>query len=309
MFQRKIRIITRKSALALWQAEFVKQKIQEVHPILNIEIQAIHTAGDKLLDIPLHKTGGKGLFVKELDDALLKNLADIAVHSMKDVPADHPDDLEIIAILEREDPRDAFVSNQVNNFFDLAPQAIVGTSSLRRQAQLAAKRPDLRYEYLRGNVDTRVRKLDQNQFDAIILAVAGLKRLNLSHRISAILEPEWMIPCVGQGALAIQCRKEDFELKKMLEPFNHLPSSLCISAERSMNQSLGGNCQLPVGGLATMSKNGTEIRLSGMVGLPDGSRIIQTTASDSIQNCIALGKRVAEQLFNQGAKEIMDACG
>lgn len=309
MFHRDIRIITRKSALALWQAEFVKKKIQALHPNLTIAIITIQTTGDKIIDIPLHKTGGKGLFVKELEEALLNDRADIAVHSMKDVPAEPNAYLDITSVLEREDPRDAFVSNQVQDFFDLTSEATVGTSSLRRQAQLAAKRPDLRYEYLRGNVDTRIRKLDQQAFDAVILAVAGLKRLNLEDRISSILDPEWMIPCVGQGALGIQCRQEDLELKKILKPLNHLPTHVCLEAERSMNQSLGGSCQLPVGGLALLSENNQTILLSGMVGLPDGSRIIKTAARDSIQNAAALGKRVAEALFELGAKEIMDACG
>ncbi len=317
--KRLIRIVTRKSVLAIWQAEFFKQKLHAAHPNINIEILGISTRGDEIIDIPLHKTGGKGLFVKELEDALLNHVADIAVHSMKDIPAFIPAGLEIAAILEREDPRDAFVSNQKQLFLDLPAHSRIGTSSLRRQAQLAAKRPDLRYEYLRGNVDTRIKKLDQNEYDAVILAVAGLKRLNLETRIKSFFDPEWMLPCVGQGALGIECREEDSDIKKILAPFNHLPTALCITAERSMNERLGGSCQLPVGGLATFenasdtshpahSSNASDMLLSGMVGLPDGSRIIKASATGFSQNANALGKYVAEQLLKQGAKDIIDAC-
>lgn len=330
-----IRIATRNSALALWQTEFLKKKLQEIYPNLKIEVLGIQTTGDKILDIPLHKTGGKGLFVKELESALLNNVADIALHSMKDVPASMPEELEITAILEREDSRDAFVSNQYHHFLALPPKASIGTSSLRRQAQLAALRPDLSYGYLRGNVDTRIQKLDQNEYDAIILAVAGLKRLNLATRITCILEPETMLPCVGQGALGIQCRSQDIEIKKMLAALHHFPTALCVMAERSLNKELGGSCQLPVGGLAILSSDTKELILTGMVGSPDGSRIIKSRAKAIISAISAsattslanpmdqefgqrvvldsrlaeeLGNRVAKQLLEKGAKEIINAC-
>lgn len=318
ILKRSIRIASRQSALALWQAEFIKKLLQTRHPHLAIEILGMSTKGDQILDIPLHKTSGKGLFVKELEEALLNHDADIAVHSMKDIPAMIPSELEIAAILEREDPRDAFVSNRAKHFLDLESGACIGTSSLRRQAQLAAIRPDLRYEYLRGNVDTRIKKLDQNAFDAIILAVAGLKRLNLEKRIAFTLEPEVMLPCVGQGALGIECRKDDIPIKEMLSSFNHVPTALCLEAERSMNQKLGGSCQLPVGGLASISETKGEMVLSGMVGLPDGSRIIKAqaiakntsknTKAFGYENAKELGHEVAKQLLNQGARDIIEAC-
>lgn len=307
MFNNHIRIATRKSALALWQAEFVKSLLQEKYSHLQIEIMGFSTLGDKILDIPLHKTGGKGLFVKELEEALLKGSADIAVHSMKDVPAFIPEGLEIATILKREDPRDAFISNKYQDFLSLPAKAKVGTSSLRRQAQLASHRPDLQYEYLRGNVDTRIQKLDNHEFDAIILAVAGVKRLNLADRITHIFESEWMVPCIGQGALGIECRSQDSELKAILASFNHIPTAVCIAAERSMNKSLGGSCQLPVGGLATLSAS-EELQLTGLVGLPDGSRILKAMAKASSDDPEQLGKRVAEQLLTEGARDIIHAC-
>jgi hydroxymethylbilane synthase len=308
MIKRNIRIATRKSALALWQAEFLKKKLQNQYPQNHFEIIGLTTKGDQILDIPLHKTGGKGLFVKELEEALLNHSADIAVHSMKDIPAEIPNNLEIAVILEREDPRDAFLSKKVQRFLDLPQNASIGTSSLRRQAQLAAHRSDLHYEYLRGNVDTRIRKLDQDEFDAIILAVAGLKRLGLQSRITEILEPSFMLPCVGQGALGIECREDDSEIKEMLAPFHHIPTAVCIAAERSMNSRLGGSCQLPVAGLATLSKRGSELELFGKVGMPNGSRIIKVTAKGSSQNPEELGIKVAEQLLAAGAEDIIHAC-
>lgn len=308
MPQQHLRIVSRKSALALWQAEFVKAELRSLHPHLDISILGLSTRGDEIIDLPLHKTGGKGLFVKELEEALLNNLADIAVHSMKDVPASLPEDLEIAAILKREDARDAFIANNFKRFVDLPRGACVGTSSLRRQAQLAILRPDLRYEFLRGNVDTRITKLDRGEFEAIILAVAGLRRLNLQKRITEIFEPNVMLPGVGQGALGIECRREDANLKKLIGALHHAPTALCVEAERSMNKALGGNCQLPVGGLATLINPGAELDLCGMVGKPNGRKILKTKARGSSKDPQTLGMIVAQQLLQLGAEDIINAC-
>lgn len=302
----KLRIATRKSSLALWQAEFVKQQLLALYPTLHIEIIGITTSGDKILDVPLHKTGGKGLFVKELEDSLLSGEADIAVHSMKDIPANLPKGLEIPVILKRSDPRDVFISNQYKRFKDLPPNARIGTSSLRRQSQLAHLRRDLNFQYLRGNVDTRISKLDEGKFDAIILAAAGIERLNLTHRISEFFETSLILPAVGQGALGIECRRDDLTTKKLIAPLNHSTSTFCNQAERSFNAALGGGCELPVAAFATLKPN-SKLELHGLVGSPDGKTILKATILGSRYDAISLGEKLALQLLKLGAKAIIDA--
>lgn len=302
-----LRIVSRQSALALWQAEFVKTKLENYYPSLNITIQGVTTEGDKLLNSPLYNIGGKGLFVKELENALLDGTADIAVHSMKDVPAVLPTGLEIAAILTREDPRDALVSSKYSRVKHLPPNALVGTSSLRRQSQLLALRSDIRVSPLRGNVDSRVKKLDDEEYDAIILAVAGLKRLTLEHRISEYLSTDIMLPSIGQGALGIECRIEDETTQSLLAPLKDDETSYCVLAERSMNALLDGGCQLPVAGLATLNKGGT-LKLTGMVCSPDGLTILKATAESTSSAALELGKQVARDLLEQGARKIIELC-
>ncbi|MEJ6655424.1 MAG: hydroxymethylbilane synthase, partial [Pseudomonas sp.] len=243
---RHLRIATRKSALALWQAEYVKARLEELHPGLTVSLVPMVSRGDKLLDSPLAKIGGKGLFVKELEAALLADEADLAVHSMKDVPMQFPDGLGLYVICEREDPRDAFVSNAYESIDALPQGSVVGTSSLRRQAQLMARRPDLQIRFLRGNVNTRLAKLDAGDYDAIILAAAGLKRLGFDERIRSCLAPELSLPAGGQGAVGIECRSEDTELHALLAPLNDLDSALRVRAERALNNHLNGGCQVPI---------------------------------------------------------------
>jgi hydroxymethylbilane synthase len=306
-----IRIVSRKSPLALWQAEFVKTQLQTFFPNLNFTVIGITTEGDKILNTPLHKVGGKGLFVKELEEALLHHQADIAVHSMKDVPANLPSGLTIAAILERADPRDAFISNHFRHVLELPPNAIIGTSSLRRQSQLAAIRPDLRFEYLRGNIGTRLHKLDNKAFDAIILAVAGLERLSLQHRITEYFQPSFMLPGIGQGALGIECRTDDAHTQTIAETLHHAPTGFCLEAERQMNALLGGSCQLPVAGLALYEDSpdtASQLKLQGMVCSRDGRRILKTTVYGDQEEARMIGEQAAEHLLNLGAKDIIDGC-
>jgi len=309
--QHTLRMVSRKSALALWQAEFVKKKLNHHFPTLNITISSIITEGDRMLDTPLYKMGGKGLFVKELEQALLDHRADIAVHSMKDVPALLPQGLVIAAILKRADPRDVFISNRVKRIAQLPKGASIGTSSLRRQAQLAALRPDLCFYPLRGNIDTRLHKLDQGQFDAIILAAAGLERLNLTHRITEYCETSMMLPGIGQGALGIECRSDDHTTQALVRKLHHPLTGFCLEAERSMNAVLGGNCQLPIAGLGTLKKisdTASVIQLEGFVGRIDGQFILKATAMDHRKNAVLLGQQVGEQLRALGAEGIIEAC-
>ena len=245
-----VRIATRKSALALWQAEFVKAQLEHFHDDVRVELVPMSTQGDIILDTPLAKIGGKGLFVKELEQAMLDGRADIAVHSMKDVPVEFPDDLELHVICEREDPRDAFVSNNFANIDALPQGAIVGTSSLRRQCQIRALRPDLEIRDLRGNVNTRLAKLDSGQYDAIILAAAGLIRLEMGERIRDFIEPEVSLPANGQGAVGIECRIDDTVTKALLAPLEHSETRIRVNAERAMNRHLEGGCQVPIGAYA-----------------------------------------------------------
>jgi len=303
MINKKLRIATRKSPLAMWQAEFVKAQLEKFHPELEIELLPIVSKGDKILDVPLAKVGGKGLFVKELEQAMLNNEADIAVHSMKDVPVDFPEGLELYTICEREDPRDAFVSNHFERLEDLPQGAVVGTSSLRRECQLRANRPDLQVKFLRGNVNTRLKKLDDGEYDAIILAAAGLIRLKMPERIKQAIAPEVSLPAVGQGAVGIECRIKDEWTKTLLAPLEHSITRSRVLAERAVNTTLEGGCQVPIGSFALIE--GDEIWLRALVGEPDGSKIVFDELRGPVADGEKLGRQLAEQLLAQGAKEIL----
>ena len=302
-----LRIATRQSPLALWQAEFVKAELEQIHTDLTVELVPMVTRGDKILDTPLAKIGGKGLFVKELELAMLENRADIAVHSMKDVPMEFPDGLGLSVICEREDPRDAFVSNHYKDIDSLPIGATVGTCSLRRQCQLKAKRPDNKILDLRGNVGTRLSKLDEGQYDAIILASAGLKRLGLSQRIAHEIEPDWMLPAGGQGAVGIECRTDDQKTLDYLAPLNHPTTASRVIAERAVNNKLQGGCQVPIGVFATINQQ--SIHIKGLVGEVDGSRMIQDEISGDVTDAEPLGIELAEKLLAAGAGEILQAIG
>ncbi len=300
-----LRIATRKSPLALWQAEHVAAALRRVHPGLAVEILGMTTRGDKILDAPLAKVGGKGLFVKELEQGMLDGEADIAVHSMKDVPVDFPPGLHLPVILEREDPRDAFVSERFAGLAALPEGARVGTSSLRRQCQLLERRPDLHIEPLRGNVNSRLAKLDAGDYDAIILAAAGLKRLGLGGRIRCLLEPEESLPAIGQGAIGIECRIDDPRVNALIAPLHHADTDTRVRAERAMNHRLHGGCQVPIAGHATLA--GDRLHLAGLVGDPDGSRILRAQAEAHRNDAESLGTAVAEALLDQGAAAILSA--
>ncbi|MCL5042690.1 MAG: hydroxymethylbilane synthase [Gammaproteobacteria bacterium] len=302
---RVLRIATRKSALALWQAEYVKARLQDLHPGLEVRLVPMVSRGDKLLDSPLAKIGGKGLFVKELETAIMNDEADLAVHSMKDVPMAFPPGLELPVICEREEPTDAFVSNHYDHVDALPAGSIVGTSSLRRQAQLLARRPDLQVRFLRGNVNTRLAKLDAGEYDAIILATAGLMRLGFNERIRYAMPPEESLPAGGQGAVGIECRSEDEELKALLAPLNDHDSALRVRAERALNTHLNGGCQVPIACYA-IRENG-QLWLRGLVGEPMGTTMLRAEARGPEDEPVALGIAVAEDLLRQGAKAILDA--
>ena len=299
-----VRIATRKSALALWQAEYVKTQLEHFHPGINVELVPMTTKGDIILDTPLAKVGGKGLFVKELEVAMLEDRADIAVHSMKDVPVEFPEGLGLEVICPREDPRDAFVSNTIKSLAELPQGAVVGTSSLRRQCQLKALRPDLAIRDLRGNVNTRLKKLDNGEYDAIILAAAGLIRLEMPARIQEFIEPEVMLPANGQGAVGIECRTNDEALKALLAPLGCEITRIRVLAERAMNRALEGGCQVPIGSYAVIQENG-EIFLRGLVGATDGSEILTSEITGASENAELLGKSLAEQLLEKGADKIL----
>ncbi len=302
---REIRIATRKSALALWQAEYVKARLEASHPGLKVSLVPMVSRGDKLLDAPLAKIGGKGLFVKELETALMENDADIAVHSMKDVPMEFPEGLGLYCICEREDPRDAFVSNHFDNLDALPPGSVVGTSSLRRQAQLLARRPDLKIQFLRGNVNTRLAKLDAGEYDAIILAAAGLIRLGFGERIRSSIGVDESLPAGGQGAVGIECRTTDSELHALLECLNHAPTATRVVAERALNKRLNGGCQVPIACYAVLE--GEQLWLRGLVGQPDGSVLLRAEGRAPAAEAEALGVQVAEALLDQGAEQILQA--
>ncbi len=303
MAARTLRIATRKSPLALWQANFVKDRLEALYPDLRVELVPMSTQGDKILDTPLAKVGGKGLFVKELETAMLEGRADIAVHSMKDVPVEFPEGLGLHTICEREDPRDAFVSNRFGQIDELPQGAVVGTSSLRRQCQLRAARPDLVIRDLRGNVNTRLAKLDAGEYDAIILAAAGLKRLEMAHRITAFIEPEQSLPANGQGAVGIECRLDDHELHALLAPLEHTETRIRVLTERAMNRALQGGCQVPIGAYALVQ--GEEVWLRGLVGSPDGSRVIRDEIRGPLADGEALGHTLAQRLLADGADVIL----
>lgn len=302
---REIRIATRKSALALWQAEYVKSALEQAHPGLRVSLVPMVSRGDKLLDAPLAKIGGKGLFVKELETALLENEADIAVHSMKDVPMDFPEGLGLYCICEREDPRDAFVSSRFDSLDALPAGSIVGTSSLRRQAQLLARRPDLRIHFLRGNVNTRLAKLDAGEYDAIILAAAGLIRLGFEDRIRSSISVDDSLPAGGQGAVGIECRTADAEVHALLAPLHHRDTAVRVSAERALNKRLNGGCQVPIACYAVLE--GDQLWLRGLVGQPDGGQLLRAESRAPADEAEQLGVRVAEDLLGQGAETILKA--
>ncbi|MGE7959791.1 hydroxymethylbilane synthase [Pseudomonas sp. NPDC089530] len=305
MSSREIRIATRKSALALWQAEYVKARLEAAHPGLIVTLVPMVSRGDKLLDSPLSKIGGKGLFVKELETALLDNEADIAVHSMKDVPMDFPEGLGLFCICEREDPRDAFVSNTYSSLDELPAGSVVGTSSLRRQAQLLARRPDLQIRFLRGNVNTRLAKLDAGEYDAIILAAAGLIRLGFESRISSSISVDDSLPAGGQGAVGIECRTADSEIHGLLAPLHHADTADRVTAERALNKHLNGGCQVPIACYAVLE--GDQLWLRGLVGEPSGGVLLSAEARAPRSAAAALGVQVADDLLAQGAADILRA--
>ena len=300
-----IRIATRQSALALWQANYVKAQLQGIHPGLKVELVGMTTRGDKILDVPLAKVGGKGLFVKELEEAMLRDEADIAVHSMKDVPMELPQGLELYAICEREDHRDALVSHDYESLEQLPEGAVVGTSSLRRQCQLSALRPDIKIKSLRGNVNTRLGKLDEGEFDAIILAAAGLLRLDMASRIRSFIDESVCLPACGQGAVGIECRSGDDTMKALLAPLNHEETALTVGAERAFNRHLEGGCQVPIGGFAELK--GEQLSMRGLVGQPNGRLVISDEKIGSAAEPEKLGVALADALLARGADRILAA--
>jgi hydroxymethylbilane synthase len=305
----KVIIGTRGSKLALWQAEWVKSELRRMNPGLDVELNKIKTTGDKILDVPLAQVGGKGLFVKEIEEALLRGEADLAVHSMKDVPTEFPEGLHLAVICEREDPRDAFLSQVQNGrfkiagFADLPLGAGVGTSSLRRSCQLLSIRPDLKIIQLRGNLDTRIRKLDEGQFDAIILAAAGVKRLGWAERIAEVISPETSLPAIGQGAIGIECRTGDEFINNLIAPLNHADTSSAVRAERACLKRLEGGCQVPIA--AHARSEGERIVIDGLVGSVSGDRIVRAHAEGDRKNAEALGTGLAEDLLSRGADKIL----
>ena len=299
-----LRIATRKSPLALWQAEHVKARLQQAHPGLEVELVTMSTQGDKILDTPLAKIGGKGLFVKELEQGMLEGRADIAAHSIKDVPMEFPEGLYLSTILEREEPCDAFVSNDYDSLDELPQGAIVGTSSLRRRCQLLHRRPDLRIEDLRGNVNTRLSKLDDGQYDAIILACAGLIRLEMEHRIKQSISSELILPAVGQGAIGLEAREGDDETLALISVLDHETTRYRVLAERAVNHGLNGGCQVPIACHATI--DGDKLHLRALVGEPDGSNIISGEIRGNKTDAEELGTELANELLGKGAKTILD---
>lgn len=303
MTNKIVRIATRKSPLAMWQAEFVRDSLIKLHPDLQIELVKMSTQGDKILDTPLAKVGGKGLFVKELEQGMLAGDADIAVHSMKDVPVEFPEGLHLPVVCKREDPRDAFVSNNYQSIDDLPQGAKVGTSSLRRECQLRTYRPDLEVLPLRGNVNTRLAKLDAGNYDAIILATAGLKRLGFDDRIKSRLAPEQSLPAIGQGAVGIETRVDDEEINALIAPLRCPETWIVVSAERALNKRLAGGCQVPIAGYALLEND--EIWLRGLVGRPDGSEMLRAEIKGKAKDAESLGVELAEDLLAQGADKIL----
>ncbi len=296
-------IASRESALAMWQAKHIQARLQALYPQTVVEILGMTTTGDQILDSPLARIGGKGLFVKELEQALEDGRADLAVHSMKDVPMNLPEGFELAAIGEREDPRDAFVSNQYKCLEDLPQGSVVGTSSLRRQSQLMARLPHLKIESLRGNLQTRLRKLDEGQYAAIILAAAGLKRLGLEQRIAGLIDPASSIPAVGQGALGIEIRAGRDDMMALLAPLNHPETAACVIAERAASRALAGSCQVPLGAFAEIHDG--VMRMTGFVASIDGQRMVRAEATGTPRSADALGRELAQHLVAQGANKIL----
>lgn len=303
---KKLIIASRESRLAMWQAEHVRDRLAALYPDWQIDILGMTTRGDQILDKALSKVGGKGLFVKELEVAMAEGRADLAVHSLKDVPMDLPEGFALAAILEREDPRDAFVSNDYASLDDLPAGAVVGTSSLRRQALISARYPHLVIRPLRGNLDTRLRKLDNGEYAAIILAAAGLKRLGLPERIRACLEPGQSLPAAGQGAMAIEIPDNRPELLNLLAPLNHRDTTLAVTAERTVSKAFGGSCQIPLAAFATVNQG--QMQIQAMVATPDGSRIARAEVSGDASQPQALGAQLAAALSAQDAEAILAVC-
>ncbi len=303
MTKRTVRIATRNSPLAMWQAEHVKSRLLALHDHIEVELVAMKTRGDVLLDTPLAKVGGKGLFVKELEQGMLEGRADIAVHSMKDVPVEFPEGLHLPVICQREEPHDAFVSNHYDSIDELPQGARLGTSSLRRECQARTRRPDLDVLPLRGNVNTRLRKLDEGQFDAIILAMAGLQRLGFHDRIRNAMTLEQSLPAIGQGALGIETRIDDEEMNALIAPLHDRLTAITVTAERALNRRLAGGCQVPIAGYAMLE--GDEVWLRGLVGRPDGTQTLYAEKRGPAADADAIGVTVAEMLLAQGADKIL----
>jgi len=296
-------IASRESALAMWQAEHIRDRLSALYPQTEVSILGMTTQGDQILDVTLSKIGGKGLFVKELETAIEDGRADLAVHSLKDVPMHMPEGFVLAAIGEREDPHDAFVSNNFENMAALPAGSVVGTSSLRRESQIRARFPHLKVEPLRGNVQTRLRKLDEGKYAAIILAAAGLKRLGLGDRIRGIISSEESLPAVGQGALGFECRADRPDMIELLQSLHHPETAACVLAERAMSRSLGGSCQVPLGGYAEI-KSG-KLHMRGFVASPDGKRMMRSDMTGEISDPETLGYKIADDLRSQGADAIL----
>jgi len=304
VMRKEIKIGTRASLLAVTQSTWVKKQIEKHNPGTRVELVKIVTKGDKILDAPLAKVGGKGLFVKELEDALLDGRADLAVHSMKDVPADLPEGLHLGVVTERENPVDAFISNKYGSLADLPQGATVGTSSLRRKSQLASLRPDLVIVDLRGNLDTRLRKLDEGQFDAIVVATAGLNRLGMADRITSLFTPDLMLPAIGQGALGLELRIDDQDLLDGIFFLNHSLTATAVTAERAFLLRLEGGCQVPIGGYATADEK--SVTLTGLIASVDGKRILKEQMSGPAESAVKIGTELAQKLLDLGGREILD---
>ncbi len=298
-----LKIATRKSPLALWQAEHVKKQLIATHPDLSVELVKMQTEGDRFLDAPLIAVGGKGLFIKELEQALLEGKADIAVHSMKDVTIDLPDELALTVIMEREDTRDVFISNTYKQIEDLPDAAVLGTSSLRRQSQVKALHPEIELKDLRGNVGTRLGKLDAGEYDAILLAAAGIIRLGLDERITQLIPHSVLLPAIGQGAIGIECRAGDDVVQELITPLNHGNTSLCVQAERAFSRRLFGGCQLPIAGQASITAD--EIELTGIIARVDGSEVIKSELKGNIADGDNIGTALAETLLGRGGDKIL----
>jgi hydroxymethylbilane synthase len=302
--ERTIRIGTRGSKLALWQAEWVKGEIEKRHRGKKVELEKIKTTGDKITDVPLAKVGGKGLFVKEIEEALLSERIDLAVHSMKDVPTVLPKELHLLAITQREDPRDTAILRNGTKLLDLPEGARIGTSSLRRQAQLLNKRPDFELINLRGNLDTRIRKLEEGQYDAVILAGAGITRLGWADKITEYISPDVMLPAIGQGALGIETRVKDDYINDLLSFFDHTETSVCVRAERAFLKRLEGGCQVPIAAYGTVDKEA--LNLTGLVASTEGRTVIKDSIEGRSDRAEELGTELAERLLDMGAREILE---